>query len=463
MALIPWLQSQGVTHGFTLNNEGTSVADDFGDSVDPTNISGGTYSFQPEPICLGMTHTLRSTTSTAENVDGAIFDNRNDINGSNGGGNDSSSFDYVTGTKQICFWASQRELFNVTCMYEQGAGVNNFQFMGGARVTFAAADAGQPFLIVPDNVLSQQFRSIFHGGGWEHHSQHAGSENQVWKTANGVIQGFDKSGGTAQFPSHSGDIVIGNSADDLKTFNENTLTSETVAQDSNLLLMFNNLPSIGEGLQPGDFHPLHREIFERTTRSEHLITGTVAQQQAQIDALSGTEFSDVNCAIEIRQATDATDYTLTLDNITFVQNEFLRDISIMYVGPNTLTIINGNGSNAVEVATPAERDLDLGTTIIAGGGSIIVQETVTLTIGGIVSGAIVSIYDEDSADPQDLGTELQRNNSAGVLESFNYFSTKAGDDVTISHLAPGFKQLQQRVTLPANDTLFQLEPQQETN
>jgi len=79
MALIPWLQSIGVRHGFTLSNEGTNIADDFGDSANPTNITGGTYSFQTDPVCLGMTHCLRTTTSTSENVDGAIIANRQDI------------------------------------------------------------------------------------------------------------------------------------------------------------------------------------------------------------------------------------------------------------------------------------------------------------------------------------------------------------------------------------------------
>ncbi len=464
MALIPWLQATfDARHLFTLSNEGTVVGDDYGNSSDPTRITGGTYSFQAAPVCVGPTHCVRTTTSTNEGVDGAVFDNRNDINGSNGGGNDSSAFDYISGTKLLMFWARQLEIYNVTCMYEQGGGVNNFAFMGGPRVTFQAADAGQDFLIWPDQVLSQKDRAILHGGIWEHNSQHSGSGNRVHKTANGVIQGTDEQpGATANFPGHSGDIVIGNSSDALKTFNENTLTSETVAQDSNMLLMANNLPSVGN-LTPLDFLPDHREFFERTVISEVIIAAdTVANQQAALDALSGNTYQDVNCAIEIRQATDATDYTLNLNNIQFVQNAALRDIAVQYVGPNTLTIVNLGTSNAVEVSTPAEKDLDLGTTVLTGGGTIVVQNPAILTIANIITGAALNIFDDEDTDPQYLGTNLASEAAvAGTTYQFNH--SKGGDDVVVQMIAPGYEEINLVVSLTSVDQTIVLDPILEEN
>jgi len=379
MSLLSFLQGiggVGVRHLFTLNNEGLVVGDDLGNSANPTNITGGTYSFVNSPVCLGFTHSARSTTSTSESVDGTLFANRNDIN-ANGGG----TYDWATGSKHIFFWARELFLYNVTCMYEQGGSVNNLAFMGGARSTWQAADSGQPFLIVPAKTLTQVNRSYLHYGGWEYRTFYGGADNRIWYSKNGVIQGYFSDGGTASFPAHTGDIVIGNSSDSLRTFNGNTLTSETVAKESNLLGMVNNPAPVN--LNEGDIHPDSRELFERTVIAENVIIGTLAQQQAALDALDGTVFQDVNCAIEIRQATDqAGDYTLTLNNIQFVQNPNLRDIAIMWTSPNTLTLINSGTSNAEEVSTPPERELifnDAGSNIV-GGGTVVLQKEVSIAV-----------------------------------------------------------------------------------
>ena len=93
------------THLFTLDNETSDVSGV--KSSDPTNITGGSYSFEPLPICEGFSESLRSSNSTnfTSRADGAIIDNRNDINGSNGGGNDSSSTsDFNTSSKDIHLW-----------------------------------------------------------------------------------------------------------------------------------------------------------------------------------------------------------------------------------------------------------------------------------------------------------------------------------------------------------------------
>lgn len=456
MTAISYLQGIGVRHLFTLSNEGTNPAQNYGDSVDPTNISGGTYSFVTAPVCYGVTHCARSTTSTNENVDGTLFANRQDIN-ANGG---SSTYDWATGTKQVFFWARQKELFNVTCLYEQGGGVNNLAFMGGARSTWQAADAGQPFLIAASKTLSQKDRAILHWGGWEYRAAWGGADNRIWYTENGVMQGYDNQGGTQSFPGHSGDIVIGNSSDSLKTFNENTLISETVAQDSNFLGMRNNPPVLS--INEGDIFPEAREFFERTVLPEVLIDAdTVANQQAALDALSGTTYQNVNCAIEIRQATDATDYALELNNIQFVQNPNLRDIAVKYVGPNTLTLINNGTSNAEITAAPAEQDLD-GTTVLTGGGSVVIENPAVLTIANVIAGAALTIFDDEDPDPQALGTILASEAAiAGTTYQFNH--SKAGDDIVVQMIAAGYEEINQMVALTANDQAIVLEPKIEVN
>ena len=375
MAINTFLQGLGATHLFTLNNVGTATSDDLGDSSTPTNITAGTYSFQASPTCIGVTHSVRTEADTTTSTDGATFDSRTTIN--NGG------IPYANGSRSVLLWFRQEEIQNPSCIYEQGGGTNNFAIMGGAQMTFQAADSGQPFLICAAKNLSVANRNYLAVCGWEHHTQHTGSGNRVYLILNGVYQSGSELSGTASFPSHSGDITLGNSAENLRSFAGTTFTSQTTAKNANYLGFYNNVSlTVAQS----------REIFERMVIPEVLIAAdTVANQQTALDALSGNTYQAVNCAIEIRQATDATNYTLTLNNITFVEDVSLKDIAVQYVGPNTLTIINA-GSNAVETSTPSEKDLDGGTTIITGGGTLNILNNTTLTLTGLQANSEVRVY-----------------------------------------------------------------------
>jgi len=381
MAINTFLQGLGATHLWTLNNVGTLTSDDLGNSSTPANIIAGTYSFQASPTCIGVTHSVRTEASTSTNTDGATFASSIDIN--TGG-----TLPYNTGSRSVLLWFRQEEIQNPSCIYEQGGGVNNFALMGGAQMTFQAADSGQPFLICAAKNLSVANRNYLAVCGWEHYTQHAGSGNRVYLILNGVYQSGSELTGTDSFPNHSGVITVGNSADSLRSFASTNLTSQTTAKNTNYLGFYNNVSlSVAQS----------REVFERMVIPEVLIAAdTVANQQTALDALTGNTYQDVNCAIEVRQATDATDYTLTLNNITFVENVNLKDIAVQYVGPHTLTIINA-GSNAVETSTPIEKDLDGGTTIITGGGTINIVQNTTLTLTGLQANSEVRVYTAGTA------------------------------------------------------------------
>ena len=375
MSIISYLLTDSPHHLFTLSNVGTSTNDDLGDSPLPTRIIEGDYSFETDPVCYGVTHCIRSENNASTGKNSAVFDNRRDINNS---GTEGTSYDWANNSYEVYFWARQKNIWNVTCMYEQGGQTNNLAFMGGPRCSFQAADAGQPFLITTSNTLSIKDRAILHTGGWEYYNWHAGDYNRIWYAENGIVQGFYSEDGTDTFPGHGANITIGNSADKLRSFNDTNLNSESVAQDSNFLGFNKNKAALT--LSEGDEIPFYREFFERTVLPEVLIVSdTVANQQTQLDTLSGTVYAAVNCAIEIRQATNATDYTLNLNNIKFIQNENLKDIAVKYVGPNELTLVNLSGSNAEIVAVPAEQDLN-GTTVLTGGGSIVIETPSELTV-----------------------------------------------------------------------------------
>lgn len=413
MAIIPFLQGKGATHLFTLNNEGNQALHNLGDSSDPTYISGGQYQFTTVPACVGVTHSCETkvwpSSYSAIFHDGAVFLSKEGIN--------ITPLPWATGNRTLMLWASQQDIQNPTCIYEQGAASNNFAFIGGAQTSFQCARSGDDLLIVSGKQLAKADRPYLLVGVWEHHTQHAGSGNRVIFYINGVEQGTSELTSTSEFPSHSGDITLGNTSEALASYADSTLSFQSTYKNLNYLGMFDNV-SFSETES--------REIFERMVLPEVLISSdTVANQQAALDALSGNTYEDVNCAIEIRQATDATDYTLTLNNITFVKNDDLRDIAVQYVGPNHLTIIN-SVSNAEEVSTPVEKDLDGGTTIVTGGGTISIVTPSVFTVTGLQANSEVRIYTAGTATEL-AGIENSSTSFASVVEAPSV-------DIVIHHL-----------------------------
>ena len=353
MAIITYLQSLGVTHLFDLNNSGTSTDDDVGSSPTPTSFTLGNYSsFSANPTCEGFTHSLLTVTDTSARA-GAVATDTGDIN-----------TNFPSRKYTVIAWVSQNNIFNPTCIFKQGGSNNNFAFMGGALMSWQAADGGQPFLIVLSKSLTQSNRPYFVTGVWEHHTQHAGSANRVLFYINGVLQGISELTGTDDFPNHAGDIVLGNTSSSLKSFEETTFSPQTVAKNLNLWGSFNDQTLTAQN---------YRDIFERTVLPEVTIAAdTVENQQIALDALIGNTYQDVNCAIRILQATDATNFRLFNDNINFNPDVNIEDISIQFVGSGTLTLENTNGGVIKCVSTPAEVERTSG--VIAGGGSVIIVD-----------------------------------------------------------------------------------------
>lgn len=345
-------------------------------------------SFVASPVCYGVSNCFRSNTVNTFSNDeaGGVIGNTNDINS----GND------LWRTHFINMWVSCSDVSTPTCAYEQGGGTNNraINFGLARSITAQAADAGQQFILNQSSFLAQENRKYMVTSGWQHRSQHSGSGNRGILYVNGVVQpvapsGVDwfESSATATFPSHTGSIVIGNTGDTLKSYNESTQRYVPRAKDCNMFSLHNDRLLTASEL---------RELFERTVIPEHIISGTVSQQQSQLNALSGTEFKDVNCAIQIRQATDSTSYSLELDNIKFVKNDFTQDIAISYIGENTLTIVNKNGSNAEITSTPFELDIDGTSTPLVGGGNIVIEYIYNITFSGLNPNSEVRLFDDSN-------------------------------------------------------------------
>ena len=140
-------------------------------------------------------------------------------------------------------------------------------------------------------------------------------------------------------------------------------------------------------------------------------------------------------------------------------------------GSPVTTTANGNETILVDVDAGETFTINVasGATIPSvkndGLGDVnIVAGQVSLEITGtdIVGGKII-IYDEDDADPQNMGTELDRFDPAAASQFFTYSSALAGDTIKIHALKTGFKAFIREITRPANDTEFEIILTPETN
>ncbi len=132
--------------------------------------------------------------------------------------------------------------------------------------------------------------------------------------------------------------------------------------------------------------------------------------------------------------------------------------------------ITGNEAIHIPAATGTfEISVADGATVpsVSTGGAIVnvTSGQKTLTIKGWVTGSQLIIYDDNSADPQELGDELQRNGNIVADETFTYDPVKIGDDIVIVMIPPtnAYKTIQDTVTLGASDANYTLRPTQETN
>ena len=415
----------GATHLFMLQ-----------DANRDSNSSGITTTFSPENgsfltggVCEGVTKkwASNSTTDFSTRIDSGRIENTNDINVLND----------MYRKRTVILWMSCEDYSTPTCIFEQGGGTNNFAFIAGLgkSITWQAADQDTPFIITQSKFQGDTNRSYFLTGIWEHAGEHGGTGNRAILYINGVHQDTTEVNTTDVFPAHSGDILVGNTAESsgLKTYNEGNMLFAARRKRINMLGFFNDKSFTEQEA---------RDVFERSVKPDITINAdTVANQQAVLDSLSGNIYENRNCHIRIIQATDATDYRLFIDNIKFKQDENLRDIAIQYVGPNTLTLENTNGSDVVEVSTPVEVDLD-GTNILTGGGTInIVENTLRYKTPQVITNEDANkIVFETAGDYTISGGEISsvENISGGVvnvtLTKIENTPTKLETDGTINFL-----------------------------
>lgn len=195
------------THYWTFDN----TLNDRGLGITANGTFEGTAAFG-SPITADSTNSLQSNTGQVG------VPNTTDMNdGSNR---------YQTRT--FATWFQADDLSNPSVVWEEGAGVNNFAIsVGVARnVAVQAADAGAYYLTRFADNLIEEGKPYHVAFTWERGTTTGGAGTRLRMWLNGVEQGTEyviTDPNTDAFPSHTGDIVFGNTDESLKFYNESTL------------------------------------------------------------------------------------------------------------------------------------------------------------------------------------------------------------------------------------------------
>ena len=156
---------------------------------------------------------------------------------------------------------------------------------------------------------------------------------------------------------------------------------------------------------------VRQELFEKGALPDVTIASdTQGNMQTALNALTGTTRPDAPLCIRIEAVSGGGDFALDLDNVTFDER---ASIHIQYMGADTLTVTNINGSDAAIASTP-------------NGGTLDIVNPATLTVSPLVVGSEVRIYAAGTA------TELAGVEASGA--SFQAALTAASVDVVIHSL-----------------------------
>lgn len=302
---------------------------------------------------------------------------------------------------------------SLVMFYEEGGGINNLAFfmgIGGILIAQLAdtsddnVHAYSDFPLEPNRNYHIAFRFDY--------TQPIAANRRFELLVDGVLQtstfGNPLTAAGGHLDAHSGDIEWGGSGDNLEVFGTDInfpAATTTYFQDWATWTTF---------ITDAD---IRTELFEQGVRGDIQITsGTQAAMQAQLDVYADTVQSNSDCTFRIESCTDGA-FALDFDNITFNSGTTLQ---ILYLGTDTLTANNLNGSN-----------LEASKVSGLNGGTINIVTPSTLTVSGLQSNTEVRVFEAGTT------TEV-----AGIEStSGDWVTSLQTSSVDISILSLGFQNV----------------------
>ena len=337
--------------------------------------------------------------------------------------------------REICGWYKPPSgAYKVaTVIWEEGGGVNNlYMALGpGNALFFNVADSnGSPAF------KAQAFADFtLTPGRWYHILGR-------WEGGNGIgsvelwIDGIKQAVVAGDIPitdntfsTHSGDYSYGDADGSLDTGG----TDISYSGSNGALYAWWATASTTSNPGSGIFSDTERrvEIFGiGAPATDSLSSDTEANMQIALDAIAPKAYSDVPLALNINRVAGFGDLSLDLDSVTF-DSQVSCQVRWLGVAGEELTLVNNGTSN-----------FDPSNIVAPYGGTVVVQNPATLTVTGVPTDGILTIYDndDDPADIQDLGATLQTTNpTTGADVTFGH--SKDGDDIVIQFYKTGFKEV----------------------
>ena len=166
---------------------------------------------------------------------------------------------------------------------------------------------------------------------------------------------------------------------------------------------------------------IREELFEKGALPDVTISSnTQANMQIALDALASTVRPDAPLCIRIEAISGGGDFSLSLDDVTFDEN---ASIHIQYMGTDTLTLVNTNGSDA-----------SIGSTPNGGTLTIVNRFDIGVTARDALSSAAISsarVYLEAAAGgPLTVGTVILNGSTDGTGLAETTFDYTADQPVT---------------------------------
>lgn len=190
------------------------------------------------------------------------------------------------------------------------------------------------------------------------------------------------------------------------------------------------------------------KLFRRGALPKYTIdTDTQANMQIALDALGTLEVENYPIGIRIQEVSGGGTLSLTATNITFNQGITLE---LEWRGTGTLEWTVGTGSNL--------NDSKLYSSNL---GSITIVRPSTLTVGGLVIGGELRIYDDDVGG-NDFGLELSGVESL-VGTTYQYSHDGTINDILIQFMSDGYVEIVQPHQLDNTDQTVTLNLTEDTN
>jgi hypothetical protein len=334
------VEEQLPDHWWKLNNDGYADSGYYSTNIPMTVDVAGTHTFVTTPISEATTHSWRSQ------------------NGKRSPNNSNATNGTTTTNRLMGGWIRVPEVFQgLTCIYEEGGGVNNICFLVGmGNILIASyADTGDDnvqafsdFALEPDRNYHILFRF-----------SHTDATKEFTLWIDGVRQGVTTGNPltSGNLDAHSGDITFGGGGGSLEVGGTDVVFVR--ATD----MLFSNWYTWSISKPEADII----ELFERGAVPDVVIgPDTAANMQIELDALADTVRPNAALAIRVLAPTDGVDLSLDADNITFNP---LVSIQLEWRGVGTLTWTKSNGSQVDESKVRAFK-----------GGTVVVQQAVTTTV-----------------------------------------------------------------------------------